>query len=206
MNQGTVMDPLNAMNIYLNCETILHDLINKYDQIGVIAVDLQNGFAYRDEWNKEVLLSVNKLLTFTRSKNISIIYLRTLYDFDCELPFDDDYAMDIIDIVKPTMNDNIIVKEENDGFDKTNLYDVLVKMGVSNIILLGGNSTSCLKETFDSAVNLGYTVILPLQTIVHNERIAKSSNDKNKYYCDILRYYKMHGGIVTDMEHLFEII
>ncbi len=53
----------------------------------------------------------------------------------------------------------IILKENNGGFTKTNLDLILKNLKVSQIILLGLNANGCIQDTAIGALHRGYEVI-----------------------------------------------
>ena len=67
---------------------------------------------------------------------------------------------DIIDELKPTIDDHIIVKRRDSAFQDTELDLWLRSTYVDTVIFTGVDTAICVENTLEDAFNIGYDVIL----------------------------------------------
>ncbi|MBN1177465.1 MAG: cysteine hydrolase [Dehalococcoidales bacterium] len=67
---------------------------------------------------------------------------------------------DIIDELKPTENDHIVVKRRDSAFQDTELDLWLRSISADTLIFTGVDSIICVENTLTDAFNIGYDVIL----------------------------------------------
>ena len=60
-----------------------------------------------------------------------------------------------------------IIKKDNGGFTNTPLGEILSKMDVKEIILIGINANSCVQDTAIGGLNRGYRIMTAIGTIAN---------------------------------------
>ncbi len=75
---------------------------------------------------------------------------------------------------------NVIVKDNNGGFTKTNLDVVLNKLNIRKIILMGLNANGCIQDTVIGANNRGYRVITSKGIIANSSSGNMEISKRNK--------------------------
>jgi nicotinamidase-related amidase len=144
----------------------------------LIIVDMQNDFCkkqgklYVGPMCDKSIPCLQKLLNKARAAKLPIIYTQ-----DWHIPDDpefkiwpphtvqDTWGSQIIDELKPTEGDYLIKKQKYDGFFKTELEDLLKKLGVDTVIVTGTVSNICVMHTAGSAALRGYKVVVPIDAI-----------------------------------------
>jgi ureidoacrylate peracid hydrolase len=67
---------------------------------------------------------------------------------------------EIIDELKPTKNDHIVIKRRDSAFQDTELDLWLRSISIDTLIFTGVDTAICVENTLEDAFNIGYDVIL----------------------------------------------
>ncbi len=105
----------------------------------------------------ELLKTTAGLIEACRTAGIPIVYLQT-----CAVsgqPYARDvHGWEIHPEIAPLADDRIVYKVQSNGFEETNLDDVLTEIGVTALIVCGIWSEYCVTATSKAALELGYPV------------------------------------------------
>ncbi len=74
-----------------------------------------------------------------------------------------------------------ILKEDNDGFENTELHELLSKLDVTSILLMGINASYCVLETAKSAIRLSYSITTAGDLIADPREYRFKSKEKGWY-------------------------
>ncbi len=144
--------------------------MNKYAVLTTnMQIALANKHLARQQSVKKFLPSLLNFLKDMREKNIPIIHLQLVYTDDdprSKEPFGTlpplkkgtEGVKLLSEIVES--HDIIIEKSRDSGFFKTNLDDVLKKLNIDNVIIVGMQAYSCVQFTAVDAFFRGYHVIV----------------------------------------------
>ena len=108
---------------------------------------------------QELLKNAAKLIGVCRSIGMPIIYLQT-----CAVsgqPYAKDvHGWDIHPEITPSDTDEVVYKVQSNGFENTNLQEVLTSNGVGTVVTSGIWSEYCVSATSRAALALGYNVVV----------------------------------------------
>ncbi len=104
-----------------------------------------------------LLQRVSGLIATCRAAGLPVVYLQT-----CALagqPYAKDvHGWEIHPKVAPRPADKVVYKVQSNGFEETNLHQVLAKLGTKTLITCGIWSEYCVTATSQAAMQLGYQV------------------------------------------------
>lgn len=179
-----------------------------YDKLGM---DIKN---YR-----RVVPTIRKLISFCRKKGIPIFYTKAvrersgidlLMNVHNILPRTREERLErvpicvrgtwdaaIIDEIKPTIKDYVVIKRRDSAFMDTELRVWLQSAGINTLIFCGVDTSICVETSLRDGFNMGYDVIL----------ISDASASAIKRHHDTtLERVKSYYGIVTKLREFEEII
>ncbi len=111
----------------------------------------------------KVLANIQNLIREARSNQVEIVYVRHDDGVGTELEVGTP-GWQIFPSVAPEVNEKIVDKQFNSAFHKTDLQTYLTHKGIDTIILVGMQTEYCIDATLRSAFDLGYKVLIPLDT------------------------------------------
>ncbi|ORV50207.1 isochorismatase [Mycolicibacter engbaekii] len=124
----------------------------------VVLIDCQNTYTrgvMELDGVQDALLSTAALLDRARSAGIPVIHIQhnagpgSPYDIDSE-------SGAIVSTVAPRAGEPVVVKAYPNSFVGTELNDLLLQRGATNLILAGFMTHMCVNSTARGAFNLGY--------------------------------------------------
>jgi len=150
---------------------------SRYHGLGRLLAE--RGEANRGAWRfdrieQQVVPNVRRLLDRYRSVGSPVVYVtlgsRT-GSFDDVAPFLRPLTVatnnrvgspnhEILELVAPSPGDPVVVKTTAGGFLGSDLYDVLQRLGVDQVVLTGVSTNSCVESTGREAADLGYQCAL----------------------------------------------
>jgi nicotinamidase-related amidase len=127
------------------------------NKTALMVIDVQNavfGWAWRKD---EVIANINKLIADARSAGTQVIWVQ---HSDEEMPIgSEDWAL-MENLTKPAAGEPVIQKNFRSSFENTNLDDVLAELGISHLVMTGGETNNCIRHTSHAAIERGYDVTL----------------------------------------------
>ncbi len=137
----------------------------------LLVIDMINDYLHPDgllycEQCREIIPSLSETIKFARKKDIQVIYVNTTLESSDDLlakkwglhAVAGTFGAEVIDELKPRVNDLIIPKKGYNGFSQTRLNDELQKHKINNIVLTGIHSHVCVLLTAVGGFELGYNV------------------------------------------------
>jgi len=167
----------------------------------VIVVDMQNDFVKEGGKlvvpnAKDTIMPIKKLVEKARKNGVRVIYTQdTHWDGDPEFKLWGEHVKwgtwgwRIIDELKPTDKDIVLVKTRYDGFYGTPLDDILRSYGIKNLVITGTVANICVLHTAASAGLRWYKIILPMDTV--------SALTEFDYYLTLRQVSWLYNGIVV---------
>ena len=166
----------------------------------LVLIDIQNTYrqGLMQLTNVEpAIIEAQKLLKLARDLKIPIIHIQ--HDAGVGSPYD--VTADIGAIaaeVAPVAGETIIVKNYPNAFIGTELDEVLKKLGIKNLVLVGFMTHMCVNSTAHGAFNLGYAV-----TVVASATATRPLlSTKNQ----ILTAEEVHLGALAATRDLYAIV
>jgi ureidoacrylate peracid hydrolase len=145
--------------------------------------------AIREPNGIDLLINVHNILPRTReerlqNKNIPICVNGT-------------WDAQIIDEIKPTEEDYIILKRRDSAFQDTELRMWLNTLKINTLIFCGIDTSICVETSLRDGFNIGYDVILISDA---------TASGINKHYDTTIERIRDYYGIVTDLSDLQKMI
>ncbi|MCS7123404.1 MAG: isochorismatase family cysteine hydrolase [Candidatus Aenigmarchaeota archaeon] len=158
----------------------------------------KNGKFYSKRMNK-LVKKVKNAIEIAKKKNIPIIYCCDNHEKnDIEIKKWGEHAIkntwgcEIINELKPVSNNFVVRKRCYNSFGegnlKTNLDNLLKKLKVKEIILVGGLTDCCILLTACGAFYRGYDVTVIKDCV---DSISKKNHEKGLYYLRFLSNAKI---------------
>ena len=154
----------------------------------ILVVDMINDFVtgkLGSSRAQEIVPNVANLLKKARKQGIPIIYLRDAHTpADREMGIWGQHAMrgteasEIVPELKPEKGDIVIEKRWYSGFVGTDLPEVLKKLGVETLIVLGVSTDICVQNNVGHAYFSGYRTIVPRDCTASIDEEAKEQSIK----------------------------
>jgi ureidoacrylate peracid hydrolase len=142
--------------------------------------------AVRERSGIDLLTNIHMILPRTREERLRVpITVRGTWDSR------------IIDEIKPTKKDHVIIKRRDSAFQDTELRVWLQSVGINALIFCGIDTSICVETSLRDGFNLGYDVILISD--------ATASGVK-KHYETTLEHVRDYYGIVTNLNGFEKII
>lgn len=139
----------------------------------LIILDMLNAYIYDSkplipiETRETIITNIKKVIALARKKGVPIIYIKTglkktdpiykLINYRTQA-MEGTKEAEIIDELKPKKKDYILTKRGYDGFWKSGLEKLLIKLKNKEIFLTGCQTDCCVRETAVTAAHLGYDV------------------------------------------------
>jgi len=176
----------------------------KQCKMAILVIDTINeyfdpkGKVFCEECRK-IIPNLQKLLSFSRKKNIPVIYVNTSLLFDKE-PIAKKWGLHavrgtwgakIIPELQPQEGDTIIFKRTYDGFYNTELELTLRSLDVDTVVVVGIHTHVCVLLTAVGAFDRGFNVI----AIEDCMTTGYKPNHESR-----LRFYKTHLGELLTLE------
>jgi nicotinamidase-related amidase len=170
----------------------------------IIVVDMINDFVtgkLGSERAQKIIPNITSLLKKARKQGIPIVYLRDAHtSTDKEMNIWGEHAMkgtegsEIVWQLKPEKNDIVIEKNWYSGFVDPELPDVLKKLGVDTLIILGVSTDICVQNNVGHAYFSGYKTIVPPDCTASIDEHAQEQ---------AIKYMKtIYGAEITSSERM----
>jgi ureidoacrylate peracid hydrolase len=143
--------------------------------------------AVREPSGIDLLLNDHLVLPRTREERLEKIPICVRGTWDAA----------IIDEIKPTDKDHIIIKRRDSAFQDTELRVWLRSVGINTLIFCGVDTSICVETSLRDGFNQGYDVILVADA---------TASGITKHYDTTLERVRDYYGIVTHLHEFEEII
>ncbi len=150
----------------------------KAEEVALVIVDMQNDFCkkegklYVGESCDKTIPKIAELLKVAREKKIPVVYTQ-----DWHQPGDPEFELwgqhtvagtwgaEVVDELKPAEGDVCVKKQTYDAFYKTDMEQVLEKLGRKTLIVTGTVSNICVMHMVAGASLRGYKTVVPVDCI-----------------------------------------
>ncbi|WP_293266799.1 cysteine hydrolase family protein [Neptunomonas sp.] len=129
----------------------------------LLLIDFQNDYFSEGKWPlsgaEKAVEQGAKLLTEFRNQDLPIVHVRHEF-LTADAPFflEGSEGANIHHSVIPSENEAVILKHKPNSFRDTELQEVLKKLNVKKLIVVGAMSHMCIDAGVRAAVDLGYEV------------------------------------------------
>ena len=162
----------------------IHELISICRNTGVPVFYTQ---AVRESSGIDLLTKTHRILPKSREERIMKrpICIRGTWDAE------------ILDEIKPTERDHVVVKRRDSAFHDTEIGVWLKSLGVDTLIFCGIDTSICVETSLRDAFNIGYDIVLISDATASSNR---------KHYESTLENVKDYYGIVMDFKELCQYL
>jgi ureidoacrylate peracid hydrolase len=162
----------------------IRDLINLCRNVGIPIFYTQ---AVRESSGIDLLTRSHKILPKSREERIKKKPICVRETWDAQ----------IVDEIKPTEGDHIVIKRRDSAFYSTEIGVWLRSLSIDTLIFCGIDTSICVETSLRDAFNIGYDVVLISD--------ATASNNK-KHYESTLENVKGYYGIVMDLNEFCQYL
>jgi ureidoacrylate peracid hydrolase len=162
----------------------IHELINICRNTGVPVFYTQ---AVRESSGIDLLTKTHRILPKSREERIMKRPICITGTWDAE----------ILDEIKPTERDHVVVKRRDSAFHDTEIGVWLKSLGVDTLIFCGIDTSICVETSLRDAFNIGYDIVLISDATASSNR---------KHYESTLENVKEYYGIVMDFKELCQYL
>ena len=104
-----------------------------------------------------LLFKLKTLIHFCRSRKVKVVYIKHISHNTRSMFFQEGTeGTEIMEEIKPLVEETVITKHTPGSFFNTNLNDILREAGIENLILTGMRTEHCCDTTTREAHALGY--------------------------------------------------
>lgn len=155
----------------------------------VIVIDMLNDFVHgslKCDRAQIIIEPLRHLIEAARNRSVPVIYTNDSHhrDLDKELSHWGPHALagsegaGVIDELKPTDRDFVVLKRRYSAFFQTDLHLLLRELGIDTLVLSGLTTDICVRHTAADAFFWGYKLMVPADgTQAFTEEDHKSSLD-----------------------------
>lgn len=138
------------------------------NDIALLLIDFQNDYfssfdGAKFELNNAEFASNNasKILNFFREKNLPVIHIQHIFEDENALLFVKDTKGSLIHkSVEPLNGEIVVTKNYPNSFKNTNLKEILDKLGIKSLVIVGAMSHMCIDATTRAASDFSYKCIV----------------------------------------------
>lgn len=173
----------------------------------VLVIDMLNDFvkgSLKCERAARIISPLEKLIHAARSRKIPVIYCNDahLKGIDRELLLWGEHALagtegaQVIEELKPSAGDYVILKRRYSGFFQTDLRLLLEELNVDALIVTGLLVNICVRHTVADAYYWGYRLFIPSD--------ATEDVTEEDYRSGLDYLAKMYGAQITSVEEVIK--
>jgi len=152
----------------------------------LLVVDVQTLLVQEHPYHEaEVLGNIKRLIDEARSNQVEIIYVRHDDGVGTELEVGTP-GWQIYPSVAPEGHEKIVDKQFNSAFHKTDLHTYLLQKGIDTLMLVGMQTEYCIDATLRSAFDLGYKILIPIETNTTYDNAYMNAQTLLDYYHDAI--------------------
>jgi len=166
----------------------------------LLIIDVQSGLIKSGIYNSENLIKNLKLLKVKAEKNsIETIYVIHDDGKGSELEYGTP-SWEIYEEIKPYSGEKIFNKKYNSAFKETGLKEYLNGKGVERLVISGLQAEYCINFSLIAALEYGYEIIIPVESISTCDGPKFSAMEINDFYYNVI--WKDRVGKVLDIEEI----
>jgi nicotinamidase-related amidase len=175
----------------------------------VLVIDMLKDFIYgslRCERALHIIPNIKKLVSIARDYRVPVIYVNDSHikGVDRELTLWGPHAVrgtegsEVIDDLRPTEKDFIVLKRRYSGFFETDLDLLLRELGIDTLILTGIHTHICVMHTAVDAFYRGYNLIIV------KDAVEAFSEDYHKLGLEFME--KLYSAKLMKTEEVIKLI
>ena len=195
----------------------------KKNETALLVVDMQYGGGAPDgslvqmlkvdtTKQEDIVTPIIQLKDYFNRENMLVVNIKTEYEADFS-----DWPMlaerfevekfkhfvkgtpdaEIIPLLMPRAEEELIVKNRWNGFFNTNLHQLLSSKGIKNLVIVGAATDVCVLETCSNAFSLNYNCIVPEETT------ASFTPERKQMGLEMLRFGRSQ---VVHVQQVYEIL
>jgi nicotinamidase-related amidase len=134
----------------------------------LLVVDVQHGVVERAHDRDEVVGKIASLVEKARRDDVPVVWVQ---HSDEQIARGSD-VWRIVSELTPGGVEPLIEKNYGDSFEDTALEDVLSKLGVGRLFVVGAETDACIRSTLHGALARGYDTILVSDAHTTNDQTA----------------------------------
>lgn len=136
----------------------------------LLVIDIQKSYISR--YNHNLLSKINERILEAEKNHWDIVYIKNikrLRNRTLTEEFADGLAV---------LSDNVFCKNEANAFSSLNLLSFLQSKSIKELEILGVDGNSCIKASVKGAIDCGFSVMVPLDSIgVINQNRFENTKD-----------------------------
>ncbi len=122
----------------------------------LLVIDVQTGVVAGAHDRDAVVANINTLVDKARAEDVPVVWVQ---HNDDELERGSD-AWQLAPELKPADGDPLVEKQYGDAFEDTSLEDVLSRLEVGRVVVVGAQTDACVRSTLHGAFVRGYDTTL----------------------------------------------
>lgn len=163
------------------------------NNLGVILVDMQDFFLqhFSSDIRKKLIKNHIELINYCALNKIPII----VTEYKCGGVSRGGITKKLRESLQKTHMEKVI-KLNNGGFTKTDLEQILKKLKIKNLMIIGVNANACVQDTVIGALNRGYKVFTVQNLMASRSKTPFKLSHKNK------KWYEKNTILVKNLDSL----
>ena len=126
------------------------------DKTALIVVDVQNGVVEDAYKRDEVISNIEATVAMARSAQVPVVWVQ---HSDEELVIESE-AWQLVSELIPLTGEPQVRKIYRSSFEATDLENILARMQVGHLVVVGAQTNNCIRHTAHDALAKGYDVTL----------------------------------------------
>ncbi|HEX3591471.1 MAG TPA: cysteine hydrolase family protein [Pseudonocardiaceae bacterium] len=122
----------------------------------LIVIDVQNGVVEEGHQRDEVVANVGQLVGKARGEQVPVVWVQ--HSSDELVRGSEEWR--IVPELSPADSEPLVEKNYGDAFEATDLENVLAKLGVGRLVVVGAQTDACIRSTLHGAFARGYDATL----------------------------------------------
>ena len=123
---------------------------------GLLVIDVQNGVVEQAHQRDSVVANIGEVVDRARREGVPVVWVQ---HSDNELARGSE-SWQIVPELVPSDSEPLVEKNYGDSFEATPLEDVLSKLGIGRLVVVGAETDACVRSTLHGAFVRGYDVTL----------------------------------------------
>jgi nicotinamidase-related amidase len=167
----------------------------------LLVVDVQNGVVAGTPRRDEVVANVGSLVGKARQEQVPVVWVQHS-DEGLERGSD---PWRIVPELSPDDAEPLVEKHYGDAFEDTELEDVLSRLGVGRLVVVGAQTDACIRSTLHGAFTRGYDATLVSDAHTTEDQTAWGAPPPEQVIAHTNLYWTYHsapgrqaGTVTTD--------
>ena len=123
---------------------------------GLLVIDVQNGVVEQAHQRDSVVANISAIVDRARHDGVPVVWVQ---HSDNELARGSENWQIVPELV-PSESESLVEKNYGDSFEDTSLEEVLSRLGVGRLVVVGAETDACVRSTLHGAFVRGYDATL----------------------------------------------